>query len=190
MRTFPKALIAVFNSYTIRLEEPCTVKAFLLAVACVGCCSLSAQTPAPSAPSQACVKELPKPVRHVCGQIFTRQGERDGLWHPVRNAILTLMQDGKLVAREETHDHFSFDFTEKLTDGSYDLMVEAPNHSPKRFRIIVHKPIQKCSKGMLQLIMPLGAECGEIYYKPYRYVDFDSPVWMRELAVRLASVVH
>ncbi len=167
------------------------VKALLLAVATACCGSLSAQSPEPGTPVEACVKELHSPVRHVCGVIFTRQGQLQGdALHQLHHATVTLMQDGKLVAKEETHDKASFDFTEKLTDGSYDLMVETANHTTTRFRIIVHKPIQKCSKGVLLLTMPLGAECGEIQYQKRRYVDFEAPVGTRKLAVQLASVVH
>lgn len=163
------------------------VRAFLLAVTCAGCCSLAAQTPPPSAPAQVCVKELLTPIRHVCGIID--QGERDGPKQQVLNAILTLMQDGKVVGRAETNDKASFDFTEKLTHGSYDLIVEAANHTPNRFRIIVRKPIEKCSKGSLWLTLPLDAGCGEIKYWKFRYVDFEAPVWTREPA-QLASVVN
>jgi hypothetical protein len=166
------------------------VKAFLLAVACVGSCSLAAQTSAPSVPPQECVKELPTPVRHVCGVIFTRKGQgQDGVLPQVHNATVTLMHDGTVVERKETHDKASFDFTTSLTNGSYDLIVEAENQT-SRYRIIVHRAIQKCSKGVLLLTMPSGAGCGEIQYQKRRYVDFETPVGTREPAVQLASAVH
>src|SRR6266576_1888339 len=157
------------------------VKALLLALTTACCGSLSAQSPASGTPAEACVKELHTPVRHVCGEIFTKQGQvQDGVLPQVHNAFVTLMHDGTVVGRKETDDKGSFDFTTSLTNGSYDLIVEAENQTASRYRIIVHRPIQKCSKGALELILPLGAECGDIHYWPRRYVDFDAPVWTRE----------
>jgi hypothetical protein len=171
------------------------VKALIVAVATSLCGSLSAQSPAPGTPipytpTEACVKELHTPVRHVCGFISTRKGQvQDGVLPHVHNATVTLMRDGAVVERKETHDRASFNFTTNLTNGSYDLIVEAENQTASQYRIIVHRPIQKCSKGALELILPLGAECGDIHYWPRRYVDFDAPVWTRE-PVQLAAVAH
>ena len=167
------------------------VKPLLLAIATACCGSLSAQSPPPGTPSGACVKELHTPVRHICGVIFTRKGQvQDGVLPQVHYATVTLMHDGKLVAKEETHDKASFDFTTSLTDGSYDLIVEADNQTASRYRIIVHRAIQTCSKGVLWLTMPSGAGCGEIYYKKRKYVDFEIPVGTQEPAVQLACTVH
>ena len=117
------------------------VKALLLAIATACCSSLSAQSPPPGTPTEACVKELHTPIRHVCGVIFTRKGQvPDGLLPQVHYATVTLMHDGTVVERKETHDA-SFDFTASLTNGSYDLIVEAENQTASRYRIIVHRPI-------------------------------------------------
>jgi hypothetical protein len=165
------------------------VKALLFALTTACCGSLSAQAPTPDTPAEACVKELRTPVRHVCGVIFTKQGQvQDGVLPQVHNATVTLMHDGTLMERQETHGKASFDFTTSLTNSPYDLIVEAGNQTASRYRITVHRPIQKCSKGVLLLTIPLGAGCGEIQYKPFRYVDFGAPVGKREPAVKLASV--
>lgn len=167
------------------------VKALLLALTTACCGSLSAQAPAPGTPAEACVKELRTPVRHVCGVIFTKQGQvQDGVLPQIPNATVTLMHDGRVMERQETRGKASFNFTTSLTNGSYDLIVEAENQTASRYRITVHRPIQKCSKGVLLLTIPLGAGCGEIQYAPRRYVDFEAPVGDREPAVQLASVVH
>lgn len=167
------------------------VKALLLAFATACCGSLSAQSPAPGTPAEACVKELHTPIRHVCGVIFTRKGQvRDLAPQLVHNATVTLMHDGTVVEKEETHDRASFNFTTSLTNGSYDLIVEAESQNSSRYRIIVQRPIQKCSKGVLLLTMPSGAGCGEIQYEKSRYVDFETPVGTRESAVQLASAAH
>jgi len=166
------------------------VKALLLALtACCG--SLSAQVPAPGMPAEACIKELHTGIRHVCGVIFTKKGQVQDLALPqVHNATVTLMHDGVVVERVETHDRASFDFTTSLTNGSYDLIVEAENQTASRYRVNVHSPIQKCSKGVLWLTMPSGAGCGEIWYHKSRYVDFETPVGTREPGVQLAAAVH
>jgi hypothetical protein len=172
------------------------VKALIVAVATSLCGSLSAQSPAPGTPipytpTEACVKELHTPVRHVCGVIFTRKGQvQDGVLPQVHYATVTLMRDGTVVETKETHESASFNFTTILTKGSYDLIVEAKNQTASRYRIIVHRPIQKCSKGVLWLTMPSGAGCGEIWYHKSRYVDFETPVGTREPAVQLAAAVH
>lgn len=166
-------------------------KALLLALTTACCGSLSAQIPAPGTPAEACVKELHTAIRHVCGVIFTKKGQvLDGVLPQVHNATVTLMQDGSVVERVETHDRASFDFTTSLTNGSYDLIVEAENQTASRYRVNVHRPIQKCSKGVLGLTVPSGAGCGEIWYQKSRHVDFETPVRTREPAVQLAAAVH
>jgi hypothetical protein len=88
------------------------VKALLVAFAAACCGSLSAQSPASGTPAEACVKELHTPVRHVCGFISTRKGQvQDGVLPHVHNATVTLMRDGAVVERKETHDRASFNFT-------------------------------------------------------------------------------
>ena len=167
------------------------VKALLLALTTACCGSLSPQVPAPGTPAEACVKELHTAIRHVCGVIFTKKGQVQDLALPqVHNATVTLMHDGAVVEKVETHDRASFNFTTSLTNGSYDLIVEAENQTASRYRVNVHRPIQKCSKGDLWLTMPSGAGCGEIYYHKRRYVDFENPVETREPAVQLASAVN
>lgn len=113
--------------------------------------------------AEECDKELPHSVRHVCGVLF------DGRGGQVSNAELTLLQNGVLIDTVQTDPgRASFSFKKELAPGPYDLTINAAGYAPARFRIVVRKPLQKCSKRVLIITMPLGAGCGEIKSIPLR----------------------
>jgi len=92
-----------------------------------------------------------KPIHRVCGIVINPLGE------PLSGAEVTILQDGREVASQQTSKDGKFSF-EQLPAGNYDIKVVAHDYPSANFSIVIVRSAVKCKRA-LQVLLAVGS-CG------------------------------